>query len=215
MDFGWIMPVALLIAVLIIVYMAWKLFYSTKKIKQPVTKNQWERLYNDQRISARNNKMPRGKWIETEGDAYHPAIKKYARYYGSNDDPAVIDLWWKVKWWTPPRWSPVPKGLIRNISGRTIKVICNGFEKDGFLFRPNINSIHCESGKDESYYLNIMDKHIKNLFRIQEMDDGIEQVAYEKQYAMTHKSRPMSDITGGRPEVPMIEEVEPMTDGEG
>ena len=67
-DMGLIMIIAIIGLVGMVIWLAYKLLMGNKKITQPITKDLWQRLWNDQRISARNNKMPLGRWIETEGD---------------------------------------------------------------------------------------------------------------------------------------------------
>lgn len=215
LDMGLISTIIIIALVGMVIYMGWKMLFGAKKLNQPITKDLWQRLSNDQRISARNNKLPHGKWIETEGDSIHPPKKKYAKYYGSNDHPAVIDIWWRVKWYSPPRWTPMPKELVRNINGKVIKLLCNDLVKNGFIFRPTISRMFAESGRDEIYYHQMIHDHIHNLFRTQEIDDTMENVNYEKLYASMHKARPMGDLMQYKPELPITEEIEPMDVTEG
>ena len=209
-----IMPLIIVGIIVFMVWYVWNLLYGNKKIQQPVTKDQWERLSTDIIISCKLNRVRGIKWIGLTGDKIHPPIPKYMKYRGSIADGRFLHLIGKVKFWTPTRWSAIHWDLVKNFGGRTLWICADGLQKDGYVFRPMICRSRMQSGHDQEYYDTRLMDHIKILFRMQGDSDTIEQKHFEILSSMAHKERSIADLMQKNDQM-QVEEVDPVSEIEG
>lgn len=195
MDGSIIMPIVIVALVGLVAFFIWKYIMGSKKKSQAITKDQFQRLVADKLIACRNNRVRNTKWIDIAGDSIHPAIRHYARYYGSVVEGRAMWLAWKVHWWTARRLGPVTWDLVENWGGRNLVINSNGFDKVGYFMIPAITSDHCRGTPRtiEKYHTDFTE-YIKAHLGLQSNYDTIEQTAYEIQSAMAHKERSMVDL---------------------
>ena len=207
------MPLLMIGLVILVIYFLWKTFFGNKKIRQAVTKDQWERLTSDMIISAKLGRRKGIKWIGLTGDKIHSAQPKYMKYRGSVVDGRMINIIGRVKFYTPLRWMVVHWDLARNVSGKTLWISANDMHKDGYVFRPLICRSVMNSGHDQEYYDKLLFNYLAILFRVQGSSDITEQKYYETLSSMTHKERAIADLMQKNDQM-QVEEIEPLPDQE-
>lgn len=204
---GMIPWIIALMAIFIAVSLAWRLLVGSKPKSQPLTKNQFERLLADRTINCKNNRVAHQKWVNCTGDSTHPQRKHYAKIIGASADGRMAEILWRVKWHTPKRLNFVPWSLIHNWDGREIWIECNGFQKDGYFFRPLIARDHIKSGETVEAYDQMYLDYLEYLLSFQAIQDMMEQGSYEVITAASHKDRPLPELFT-KPEYQVFEESE-------
>lgn len=183
-----------LFAIVIAASMVWKMIIGSKPKTQPLTKNQYERLLSDRTTACKNNRVRHQKWINCTGDSTHPQRKHYAKIVGVNAEGRMAEILWKCKWHTPKRLNFVHWNLIHNWDGKEVWVECNGFQKDGYFFRPLISRDHTKSGETiEQYDRKYLD-YLQYLLEFQSTQDMMEQGSFEVMTAASHKERSLEQL---------------------
>lgn len=197
--------VVIMILAMAVIYLVNYILRSKPKTTA-ITKDQYQRLVADINVSARNNRIKNVKWVSFTGDSTHPALRKYAKYYGQVALPTALVLVWKVKWWTPKRIQIIPWPLVMNWNGTEFWIIGNGTLKDGYFFRTVIPRDYIIDGINAFEYDQMVDETILALLAEQGVHDVMEQSYFETMVATSSGSGRSRDDLLLKPDYMAIEE---------